>query len=221
MIVSIAVTSDLRFTIHELCKNLGISYAEFNSKGKVKHENTLSSFVPNKLLYVDSMLLALKIFEGVKDSKLHWSILINASELEASEYNLPYLKEVSRASLLNLLTAADDYQSLVRRKDKTAVIPTYLSKIITELYKLPKDQRPAKLIYELVTGKRKRIPTAFPDSLVLAVKQAGPLTAAILAATATTETPSKEEVRRVAKEHIVDIFEINYCLAKVRSYHEQ
>lgn len=212
-IKDVRLTSSPAYTVHSVCQTSGISYARLS-----KNTKTISKFgvktLRNSLAYVDSLAVLFSLEDSLIESKNDWCVVVNGSEQEASEIGCAYAESVNGMWLASGLSSATDFR-LVRTKKKTNVNVTYLSPIITELYKIvPKDKRPVTQVFRYLAGIDKSLDVSFPEKLQTYLKQAKPLRQAI-------ESLKKdfkiENVRKIAKERKIDVFEINYVIAKALS----
>jgi hypothetical protein len=99
----IRVTSAPLHEVNALCTKLGVSYGYLTTQGgleKIKFEET-RVFVPNTLLYVDSLVRLTKLQDKLRLSKVLWSVVAFGSEGEASEFSVPYTKTLSSRWLIS------------------------------------------------------------------------------------------------------------------------
>lgn len=208
---------DIRFTaspayaIHALCVSLGIPYSRLSDTGHTRKAVNRGTFVPNHLGYIDSVALLADNWDAISTSESNWSLVVHASETEASELNFPYASVAHRDWLFQGLVAIQFIDKLPKKNSKNANA-TYLSSVITELYKIkPKEARPFLEVFRYLSGVTAKPNVDAYPKLGLAVKAALPIRRAIRSLGKDQSLPNR---RKVAKELRIDLFEINYTLAK-------
>lgn len=215
MIYDVRVTAAPAYELHRTCVTLGIPYVHLRSRysgGGVNHRKiSRTTFVPNRLVYVDSLELLEEHWAELVSSSNPWSVVVHASEEEASELMWPYA-EVARSSwVLNGLMTCGQLVETITRVEQGNANATYLSSVITELYKVqPKEERPFLQVFRYLSGVTSRFDTDRPG-LRKAVKAAYPIRKAIKSLGKDRTMPA---IRLAAKAHGIDIFEINYTLAR-------
>ena len=211
MIHDVRLTASPAYEIHAICTLAGIPYAHVTESRSSKASIHQTSFMPNKLAYVGSVEILEQNWEGFVDSATPWSIVVHASAEEAGELSLPYAERAHRGWIFQGLLSTSQLVKVMTRKAVKNANKTYLSAVITELYKIqPKEDRPFMLVFRYLAGVTNSVDLDRPG-LALAVKAARPIRRAIKALGKDRTMPN---IRRVAKALRIDTFEINYTLAK-------
>lgn len=211
MIHDVRFTASPAYEIHAICEKAGIPYAHITPKTRSRTRIGESSFLPNRMAYFSDVSSLEANWVGLVESQTHWSIIVYASEEEASEFSVPYSSEASIDWVLqSLMNERDLVDKMTRRVQKNAN-KTYLSSVLTELYKIqPKEERPFTDVFKYLSGVSKGFHSE-RLGLMAAVKSAKPIRRAIKEL---KKDRSIANIRKVAKEMHIDTFEINYTLAK-------
>ena len=212
MIYDVRVTASPAYEIHAICAKAGIPYTRITESGHTKSSITRSSFVTNRLAYLNSVAILEEHWAGLVASTTSWSVVVRASEEEAAELNFPYSE---RSHISWILRGLMSEASLIRTLTKVVAVNanrSYLSSVITELYRIqPKEARPFREVFRYLAGESAFLAEDIRPSLALAVKGALPIRRAVKAL---KKDRSIENKRRIAKLLSIDLFEINYTLAK-------
>jgi hypothetical protein len=132
-------------------------------------------------------------------------------EEKAAEIRIPFTKNVTGLFLLSGLTSNEKEISLLKDADEVVANKTFLGALLTELYKIqPKESRPFYEVFSFLASKVPKFDTG-NTKLREAVAGAQPLRVAI---SELGQDKSIENIRKIAKKHQVDVFDINYTLAK-------
>lgn len=211
MIYNVRLTASPAYEIHSLCSKAGIPYVRVTEAGHSKTLINRSTFVTNKLAYLSSVAVLEEHWESLVASTIPWTLVVRASEEEASEMRFPYSERAHTSWILRGLMSE---KTLVRTLTKVPVVNanvSYLGSVITELYRIqPKEARPFREVFRYLSGDSAKVDVDRPN-LALAIKNALPVRRAIKAL---KKDRSIENKRRIAKAFKIDIFEINYTLAK-------
>lgn len=213
MIFDVRFTSSAAYEVHNICATCGIPYGRLTALAMTRYPHDTVTQVPNKLLYVESVSVLLKNWEKLTKSATRWSVVVHAAEDEAGELDVPYSPRATQEWIVSSLILDQPVTNLIRVSKEPKMNATYLTPIITELYKIqPKESRPFPAVFKYLAGSVSKIDTRdMPPGLVKAVGNAEPLRLAI---ESIRDTTNIVEIRSVAKEARMDVFEINYTLAK-------
>lgn len=213
MILDVRFTSSAAYEVHNICAATGLPYGRLTALAMTRYAHDMGTQVPNRLLYVESVSILLKNWEALTVSNTRWSIVVNASEDEAGELDVPYSPRATQEWIVSSLILDVPVTNLIRVSKEPKMNATYLNLVITELYKIqPKEARPFPAVFKFLAGATSKLDTTdMPAGLVKAVENAEPLRLAI----ASIEDPEDiVQIRAIAKEARMDVFEINYTLAK-------
>lgn len=213
MILDVRFTSSAAYEVHNICATAGLPYARLTAIAKSRYRHDFGTQVPNILIYVESVALLLKNWESLQKSVTRWSAVVNASEDEAGELDVPYSPRATQSWIVSSLILDVPVTNLIRVSKEPKMNTTYLTPIITELYKIqPKESRPFSAVFKFLAGASTKLDTTdMPASLIRAVANAEPLRLAI---DSIEDTADIVQIRAVAKDSSMDVFEINYTLAK-------
>lgn len=210
MIATVAATSTPLFTIHSACTHAGINYVELREGGDAEAIQTAnSSFLRNSLVVCISFKALQQEIKGLSESSARWGALVIASDEEAHDHAMPFMSSVTAANLTHFLNQDGDVSVVELQEEPPSKIQQFLKQIQTEIYRIPKDQRPTEYVYQYLFGTKRKIPNFWPDRLIEAVKVAEPLRVAIQ-----DQNSCGDITRTVADRHAVDLFEINYVRAR-------
>jgi hypothetical protein len=167
---------------------------------------------PNKLVIVESLSTLETYFRSMRDQKVNWSILVRGSELEASEHKLAYCMTAYKSWVMDsLLINYAEVRKFPKKKSQENKNNSYLSQVLTDLYRIkPKEDRPFTEVFAYLAGKR-GLPKGLPEYLVRSLKEAVPIRDAVISLGGNYDIVS---VRAVAKRNKMDVFDINYTLAR-------
>lgn len=214
-IASIKITSSPVYALNSLCERNRIPYLHIQQTGMGRH-GTDKNYVDTRLTHcklaiVESLETLETYFQSMLEQKVHWAILVRGSELEASEHSLPYCMEAYLSWVVDLLNDLGTVSKYPVKKLQTNKNNSYLSQVLTDLYRIkPKEERPFDTVFAYLAGKRK-FPKNLPPYLVKSLKEAEPIRTAVLDCEQNYDIVN---VRAVAKRHKMDVFDINYTLAR-------
>ena len=213
MIFDVRFTSSAAYEVHNLCATCGIPYGRLTALAMTRYPHDITSQLPNKLLYVESVSILLKNWDKLTGSATRWSVVVHAAEDEAGELDVPYSPRATQDWIVSSLILDRPVTNLIRVSKEPKMNTTYLTPIITELYKIqPKEARPFPAVFKFLAGSVSKLDTSdMPPGLIRAVANAEPLRLAIESIKDTTDIV---QIRSVAKDASMDVFEINYTLAK-------
>jgi hypothetical protein len=215
-IAAIRITASPVYDMNILCERTGIPYL-YVQDGILERFGTDKDYVdtvltPNRLAIVSSMAVLENYFASMVEQKVSWIILVRGSEEEANEYGLAYCAKVYKSWLLNSLTLEIGSikkfpaKKLIANKNKS-----YLSQILTDLYRIkPKEARPFTQVFSYLSGTGK-LPRNLPPYLVKSIKEAESVRVAIQEL---EKDYSIITIRAIAKKHKMDVFDLNYTLAR-------
>ena len=215
-IVTIRMTSTPMDTLNSVCARNNIPYlhVQLNLIGRYGTEKQYvdTMLTPNRLAIVESLSTLDAYFESLASQKALWAVVVRGSELEASEHKLPYCSEIYKSWLTDSLVAsAAPITKYPKKRAQANKNNSYLSQVLTDLYRVkPKEARPFTAVFSYLAGK-KPFPKGLPPYLVRSLTAAEPIRTAVLDLKGNYAIVS---VRAVAKKHKMDVFDINYTLAR-------
>ena len=209
-IATIRITSSPMYDLNSLCERNNIPYLHIQATDVGKYLETV--LTPNKLVIVESLATLKLYFDSMNEQKVSWGVVVRGSELEASEHKLAYCQSAYRSWIMGVLTdTAKPVTEYPEKKLQTNKNNSFLSQVLTDLYRIkPKEERPFNTVFAYLAGKLK-FPKNLPPYLVKSLKLAEAIRTAVLDLNGDY---SIENVRAVAKKHKMDVFDINYTLAK-------
>lgn len=215
-IATIRITSSPMYDLNSLCERNNIPYMHIQATdvGKYgtprKYVETL--LTPNKLVIVESLSTLKLYFDSMNEQKVSWGVIVRGSELEATEHRLAYCQVAYKSWLMAVLTdTSPPVTTYPEKKLQANKNNSYLSQVLTDLYRIkPKEDRPFGSVFAYLAGKLK-FPKNLPPYLVKSLKMAEAIRIAV---SDLNGDYSIENVRAVAKKHKMDVFDINYTLAK-------
>lgn len=213
MICDVRFTSSAAYEVHNICVNAGLPYARLTPQARTRYTHALGSHVPNTLLYVEDVSTLLKNWEALASSQTRWAIVVHAGEDEATEFDVAYTPRATSFWIISSLIAENAVEELKRVSKEPKMNVTYLTPILTELYKIqPKEARPFATVFKYLAGVTQKIDhSQLSPGLSRAVTNAEPLRKTIKTI---KDRSDIIEIRAVAKNARLDVFEINYTLAK-------
>lgn len=215
-IATIRITSSPMYELNSLCERNKIPYMHLQAQDASRHgipkKYVETMLTPNKLVIVESLATLKLYFDSMCEQKVLWGVVVRGSELEATEHKLAYCQVAHRGWIADVLTdvsvAVTAYPEKKLQANKNN---SYLSQVLTDLYRIkPKEERPFTEVFSYLAGKLK-FPSNLPSYLVKSLTKAEAIRTAIKDLAGNY---SIESVRAVAKKHSMDVFDINYTLAK-------
>lgn len=211
------MTSTPMYNLNSTCERNNIPYMHVQL-GSIGRYGTDKDYVdtvltPNRLAIVESLSTLEAYFDSMVAQKVLWSVLVRGSELEASEHKLSYCSEAYKSWITSALVAKgeDLIKKYPKKKAQANKNNSYLSQVLTDLYRVkPKESRPFTPVFAYLAGK-KPFPKGLPAYLVKSLNAAEPIRTAVLEL---REDYSIVKVRAIAKKHKMDVFDINYTLAR-------
>lgn len=214
-ITTVRMTSTPMYELNTLCEINHIPYMHVQITGIGRYGTTKdyvdTLLIPNKLVIVESLSTLALYFDSMLEQKVLWSVIVRGSELEAAEHGLAYALSAYTSWIVNSLLAKTQVLEFPVKQKQVNKNNSYLSQVLTDLYRVkPKEARPFDVVFEYLAGKRK-FPKNLPEYLIKSLKAAEPIRTAVLAL---QNDYSIECVRAIAKLHQMDVFDINYTLAR-------
>ena len=215
-ITTIKLTSTPMYVLNSLCERHNIPYVHLQITGIGKY-GTAKSYVdtvltPNRLVIAESLSSLESYFDSMLTQTVNWAVIVRGSELEAAEHRLAYAMDAYPSWITNSLITLNSCITEFPVKQKQAnKNNSYLSQVLTDLYRVkPKEARPFGPVFEYLAGVRK-FPKGLPDYLVKSLTTAEPIRTAVLSLAGDC---SIEAVRIASKVMNMDVFDINYTLAR-------
>lgn len=212
-IANVKATADPVHHVHAVLNRLG-PWAEVLENGTRRAFKDIPDnlFADRRMIYIRSISQYRRLFTALSNSdSTHWCVVVRCGEREAAYNCLPYADGLSVQHALDLVTT--EYPVTLQLKtDKIMTVRQVLPAVITELYKIPRPERPFKEVFSVICGATTVMSKTWPPDLTSAVVKAAELIAPIIQGV--SDPQNREEIRANALKHSLDPFEINFAYAK-------